>query len=329
MSDQWPRSVAVVGAGYMGRGIAEVFAIAGQRTLISDVTAERADSALATLIAETERHAADGLVAPDAPDLVRALVGAAPSTEAAAADADLVVEAVFEDRDTKVATLERIESAARPATVIATNTSAISIGSLASALRRPERFLGAHWFNPPQFVPGVELIGCEATTQDVLDRVEEFLHVAGKEPCRVADSPGFVGNRLQYALFQEAAAIVEEGLASPEIVDRVVRSTFGFRLPFYGPFAIADMAGLDVYRGAYRVLHEAFPERFVPPRLLSDSVERGDLGGKTGRGLVIKDATEAAEMAARRDRLYRALAGVLRGEPHDPTAADPLDPERR
>lgn len=307
----WPRQIAIVGAGYMGRGIAEVLALAGADCTLADISGERAGASAALLVTETDRHESDGLLPAGSRATVSARIRPAVDIEAAVSAADLVVEAVFEDRATKTAALTRIEAAANRETVIATNTSAISIRLLGGALEHPDRFLGAHWFNPPQFVPGVELIGCAETRADVLDRVEALLIRAGKSPCRVADSPGFVANRLQYALFQEAAAVVEEGLATAEVVDQVVRGTFGFRLPFFGPFAIADMAGLDVYDGAYRVLQEAFPDRFVPPRALQERVERGELGAKTGVGLVIRNAEQAREMAARRDRAYAALERVV------------------
>jgi 3-hydroxybutyryl-CoA dehydrogenase len=195
--------------------------------------------------------------------------------------------------------------------VISTNTSVISVKSLSRGLSHSTRFLGAHWFNPPQFVPAVELIPSPDTTTEVMDAVESLLRKAGKRPSRVADSPGFVANRLQYALLQEAAAVVEEGIATPEAVDEIVQGSFGFRLPFFGPFAIADMAGLDVYSGAYRVLQESFGDRFIPPRALDELVSLGRLGAKTGSGFVIRDAAQAAAMAMRRDRAYVALARLI------------------
>lgn len=307
----WPRQIAIVGAGYMGRGIAEVLALAGAHCALADVSAERAVAAVELLFVETARHERDGLLPSGSVAAVRARIRPAVDIEDAVSAAELVIEAVYEDKATKTTALQRIEAAADREAPIATNTSAISIRLLSEALAHPDRFLGAHWFNPPQFVPGVELIASETTRADVLDRVEALLVSAGKSPCRVADSPGFVGNRLQYALFQEAAAVVEEGLATPEIVDQVVRGTFGFRLPFFGPFAIADMAGLDVYDGAYRVFHEAFPDRFVAPQALRERIEHGELGAKTGVGFVIRNAEQADKMAAQRDRAYAALARVV------------------
>lgn len=312
MSTKWPQQVAIVGSGYMGRGIGEVVALAGADCVLADVSAELAGRALDTLLAEATRHQADGLIPAGSIDRLRARVRSAASVEEAVATADYVVEAVYEDRTVKEGVLRRIEAEAGHGVPISTNSSAISVESMSRALVHPERFLGAHWFNPPQFVPAVELIASAETAPSVVDAVEDFLQRAGKEPARVADTPGFVANRLQYALFQEAAAIVEEGIADAETVDHVVRTSFGFRLPFFGPFAIADMAGLDVYSGAYRVLSDAFPNRFTPPRALDDLVAGRRLGAKTGSGFVISSAKQAEAMASRRDRQYVALAKLIR-----------------
>ncbi len=307
----WPSRVAVIGAGYMGRGIAQVLAMSGVPCTLADISAEQAAAGAGTLLREARRHERDHLIAAGSAATLRERVSAAVSIKAAAQGADYVVEAVYEDEHIKADVLRQVENAVRPDIVISTNTSAISIEKLSGHLENPERFLGVHWFNPPQFVPGVELIACTKTGPRVKRRVEALLGRIGKQPVWVQDSPGFVANRLQYALFQEAAAVVEEGLASAEAVDAVVRTTFGFRLPIFGPFAIADIAGLDVYKGAYRALQERFPRRFAVPRILEQLVADGHYGAKTGSGFVVRDKAQAEAMAARRDRAYVALAGAI------------------
>jgi 3-hydroxybutyryl-CoA dehydrogenase len=307
----WPSHVAVIGAGYMGRGIAQVLAMSGVPCTLADVSAERAAAGAGTLLREARRHERDHLIAPGSTTTLGKRVSTAGSIEAAAQGADYVVEAVYEDAAIKADVLRQVENAVRRDIVISTNTSAISIEMLSGRVEHPERFLGVHWFNPPQFVPGVELIACEKTSPRVKRKVEALLARVGKQPVWVQDSPGFVANRLQYALFQEAAAVVEEGLASAEAVDAVVRTTFGFRLPIFGPFAIADIAGLDVYKSAYRVLQARFPRRFAVPRILDQLVADGHYGAKTGRGFVVRDKAQAEAMAARRDRAYVALAEAI------------------
>ena len=307
----WPDRIAVVGAGYMGRGIAQVFAQAGIPCTLADISAERAAAAVELLVADAARHESDGLVSPGSSVEARSHLRSGDSVADAVSNADYVVESVFEDLDVKVSALIEIEASARTDAVISTNTSAIAIQELSRGVRDTRRFLGVHWFNPPQFVPGVELIPSSDTSADVIGAVEMLLKRVGKRTARVADTPGFVGNRLQYALFQEAAAIVEEGIATPETVDEVVRSTFGFRLPIFGPFAIADMAGLDIYSGSYATFVSKFGDRFAVPRILSELVKDGAYGAKTGSGFVIRSKEQAAAMAARRDRAYAALGKVV------------------
>ena len=156
-----------------------------------------------------------------------------------------------------------------------------------------------HWFNPPEWTPGIEIIPAPSTTRDTVDRAIAFLRAVGKRPAEVADRAGFVANRLQSALLREAIACVEEGLASPDDLDEVVRSTFGFRLPFFGPFAIADMAGLDVYKSVFETLERDVGPEFAPPAALREHVEAGRFGTKSGRGLPHLQRGRAGGAAAR------------------------------
>ncbi|RZK93364.1 MAG: 3-hydroxyacyl-CoA dehydrogenase family protein, partial [Rhodococcus sp. (in: high G+C Gram-positive bacteria)] len=163
------------------------------------------------------------------------------------------------------------------------------------------------------FIPGVELIASTATDSEIVDAAEGFIRSLGKITARVADAPGFVANRLQFALYKEALAIVEEGTATPEQVDAVVSNTFGFRLALFGPFAIGDMAGLDVYQGAYETLERAFGERFAVPDLLTTLVEQGRIGVKSGRGLLDIAESDKDALLAYRDRAYARLSALLAG----------------
>ena len=172
----------------------------------------------------------------------------------------------------------------------------------------PERFLGVHWMNPAPFIPGVELIPGPDTDPAVLDLAEELIRGLGKTPARVADTPGFVANRLQFALYKEAVQIVADGVATPEQIDAVVSNTFGFRLALFGPFAIGDMAGLDVYASSFRTLEKAYGERFTAPAALVATVEDGNLGLKSGRGFLDIDAAHQAALLAYRDNAYARLS---------------------
>ncbi len=304
----WPSRVAVVGAGTMGVGIAHVLATRAIPTVLVDATAEQSEAALTRALELLRRLEAEGNVDPGATSTAEAHLRAAASVEDAVRDADLVVEAVVERADVKVLVYASIEAAARDDAVIATNTSSIPIVELAAALQRPERFLGVHWFVPPLLVPCVEVIPMATTADRVVAHVVEALTRLGKTPVVVGDGPGFVANRIQFAMFREATRIVEEGLAAPEQVDEVVRSSFGFRLPFFGPFTIADMAGLDVYANVFDTLEDGLGEGFAAPRVLREHVERGELGVKTGLGFLELSQAEADALIDRRDRAYVALA---------------------
>jgi len=172
-----------------------------------------------------------------------------------------------------------------------------------------------HWFNPPEWTPGVEVIPAAATAPEVVGRLVEFLRAIGKRPAVVGDGPGFVANRIQNALFLEAVRCVEEGLASPQEVDEVVRSCFGFRLPFFGPFQISDMAGLDVYENVLDVLKEGLGERFEAPESLRKLVEEGRTGTKSGAGFLQYTEEEQERLLIERDRRYAALNALLEDLP--------------
>ncbi|TDN90726.1 3-hydroxyacyl-CoA dehydrogenase family protein [Microbacterium sp. BK668] len=304
-------TTAVVGSGYMGGGIAQVLALAGRDVMLADVRAEIAATNRERLIEQAASYAERGIFPPDARDRVADRLIAAPSIEDAVTDADFVEEAVPEVLEVKHETLRRISAASRPDTLIGSNTSTISIGTLAEAVSGQERFLGVHFSNPAPFIPGVEVIAHAGTGSDAVTRVVELLDDCGKVGVPIADVTGFVLNRLQYALFSEAARLVEEGVASPEAIDLIARTTFGFRLPFFGPFAIADIAGLDVYRFCYTSLHSAYPERFSAPQALLEHVERGENGLKTGRGFLATPPERASELTAYRDDAYAALSRLL------------------
>lgn len=311
--------IAVIGSGYMGGGIGQVLALAGKTVRLADVSAEVAAANLERLLRETADFEADGLFPAGATDTIRANLSAAASIEQAVAGADFIEEAVPEILAVKHETLDRI-SAANETAIIGSNTSTISITRLAERVTRPERFLGVHFSNPAPFIPGVELIPHAGTDPAVLEPVEDLLAQVGKRGARLNDATGFVLNRLQYALFHEATRLVEEGVASVDDIDMIARTTFGFRLPFFGPFAIADMAGLDVYAFCYRSLQTAFPERFATPKILDDLVAGGHLGTKSGGGFRKVDPERVDELVAYRNRAYVRMRQLL-----DELGPSPLD----
>ncbi|MGO4236384.1 3-hydroxyacyl-CoA dehydrogenase family protein [Pseudarthrobacter sp. YAF2] len=305
------RNIAVVGSGYMGGGIAQVLALAGARVALADVSAEIAQNNYERLLKESDEFVAAGLFPANATDLLKENLWPAKDIEEAVAGAEYIEEAVPEVLEIKHATLARISAAARPDAIIGSNTSTISIAKLAEVVDNPERFLGVHFSNPAPFIPGVEVIPHEGTSAATVQAARTIVGETGKETATVKDVTGFVLNRLQYALFHEAAQVVEEGIATAEDVDTLVRTTFGFRLPFFGPFAIADMAGLDVYAFCYKSLQTGFPERFATPQILQEKVDAGQLGTKTGSGFLDVPADRTAALVAYRNKAYVAMQKLI------------------
>jgi 3-hydroxybutyryl-CoA dehydrogenase len=302
--------IAVVGAGYMGGGIAQVFAMAGLDVAICDANPALTSRHLDRLRREAQDFEQQGLLEPGSADRVQQNLRTTESVAEAVAGADLVEEAVLERPDVKGPVLRSIEEAARQDAVIGTNTSTLPIGDLATDLKHPERFLGVHFSNPAPFIPGVELIAHAGTAEAVVQAVEALVPRTGKLTARVNDKAGFVLNRLQYVLLREAVNLVEEGVATPEDVDIIVRTTFGYRLPFFGPFAIADMAGLDIYRDGFRTLEAHYGERLAVPALLAELVESGRYGVKQGGGFVTP-AGDQAPLVAYRNTAYARLGQLL------------------
>ncbi|NVN44322.1 3-hydroxyacyl-CoA dehydrogenase family protein [Asaia siamensis] len=313
MSVQIIRSAAVIGAGYMGGGIAQSLAAAGMRVTLADISPEATQRALERLLGEARAFEDQGLIVKGSYDRIMVNLTTAPSIEEAVRDVDFIEEAVFEREDVKKEVLGRISAAARPDAIIGTNTSTIPVHVLAPMVKGQERFLTVHFSNPAPFIPGVELVSGVATKSEVVATVKEMLNRVNRQSAEVADRPTFVLNRLQYVLFKEANTIVEEGIATPEDVDTIVRSTFGFRLPFFGPFAIADMAGLEVYVNGFVTAENAFGPRLSCPDTVRKLVEEGKHGVKNGAGYYGNySPEEAAELVAYRNKAYAKMAELLR-----------------
>lgn len=308
--DWWPRSVAIIGAGTMGIGVAEAFAVAGVSVCIVDATPELTQKTKERLVERAREHEEADLLAKEAVDRVEVVKRGKDISEAVQG-ANLIFEAVPEHLELKCELFATISEVVTSEAIIASNTSSLPIDDLARSVERPERFLGLHWFNPPEWTPGVEVIPSSKTDREVAERMVEFLLSIGKQPVILKSSPGFVANRVQMALFREALSCVEDGLATPQEVDEVVRSCFGFRLPFFGPFQIADMAGLDVYVNVFETLESGIGERFHPPKVLRDMVEQGHTGTKSGEGFFKYPDERSSQLLMERDRRYVALSELI------------------
>lgn len=308
MTSETPAKIAIVGAGYMGGGMAQVFAMAGHPCTIADLDPDTAKRSFERLISESRSFEELGLFVPGSAEIISSNLSFGQSIEEVVSGADYIAEVVPEVIEIKREVFNRISNAARIDAIIASNTSAIPILKLSAFVSNPERFLGVHWMNPAPFVPGVEIIPSPQTSEAVLQFVEQLIGSLGKVTSRVSDVSGFIANRLQFALYKEAATMVEEGVGTPQEIDAVVSNTFGFRLALFGPFAIADMAGLDVFAGAYKSLAEAYGDRFAAPESLLERVKNGDYGLKTSGGFAGLDGSKKEEIAAYRNRAYAALS---------------------
>jgi 3-hydroxybutyryl-CoA dehydrogenase len=229
--------------------------------------------------------------------------------------ADYVLEAVNENFDLKRDIWLTMGQNATSGAILASNTSSYDINELAEGVPNPERIIGTHWFHPPQITPCVEVIPSKHADPTNIDLVMKFLSGLGKVPTICKSAPGFVANRIQFALATEAIALVEEGLATPEEVDRIVKSSFGFRLGAYGPFEIMDQAGADTYLGVYRYLEERLGKAyFKPPKLLEKQVEAGKLGLKSAGGFYDYGPGAVDTMRRDRDRKFFARLDLVRKE---------------
>src|SRR6478752_5957388 len=269
--------IAVVGAGLMGHGIAQVFALAGHGVTIYDSIVASLDTVKTRILTNLK----------DLGDDQKAIERVTPVSDLAQAvrNADYVVEAILEDLPLKQKLFAEIESNVRPDTILASNTSVIPITRIMEGLKQRERALGTHWWNPPYLVPLVEVIETQWTSRPALDFTMKLHAAAGKKPAHVKkDVPGFIGNRLQHALWREAVALVEHGICDAETVDTVIKSAFGRRLAVLGPLENADMVGTDLTLAIHRTVLPDIDSRPRPSPYLEKLVEDRKLGFKSGEG---------------------------------------------
>ncbi|MEO3753763.1 3-hydroxyacyl-CoA dehydrogenase NAD-binding domain-containing protein [Streptomyces sp. B6B3] len=297
-----PQTSAVIGAGSMGPGIAALLARYGSRVRLNDVSQEALTRAEATCAAVVTHL--DELDVPVTPggsvvfeaDLATALDGA-----------DLVIEAIPEQIDLKKTVLARIESAVRDDVIIATNTSGIPISDMAVAMSHPGRFIGMHWSNPPHLIPMIEVVKGRDTAAEVEERLVAVVESFGFEAVREKEVPGFIENRVLYAVLRECMSLVEQGVASQRDLDTCVKWGIGYKLAVIGPMRLVDMAGLDIYEAVASYLNKDLSNESGVSPLVTDLTEQGKLGMKTGDGLY---PYGEGDVAAKRAQIVRGLVRV-------------------
>ncbi len=278
-------SIAVIGAGTMGNGIAHVFAQAGHKVAIIDISQAQLDKALATITKNLDRQVAKGTLTEEGKKATLANITTKTALAEGVKTATLVVEAATENADLKRIIFQQIDEAAPTSAILATNTSSISITKIAAATKRPSQVIGMHFMNPVPVMKLVEIINGYATTKEVTDKIVALTHQLGKTPCVVNDYPGFIANRILMPMINEAIYSLYEGVAGVEAIDTVMK--LGMAHPM-GPLQLADFIGLDVCLSILKVLHEGFGNpKYAPCPLLVNMVTAGKLGIKSGEGFYI------------------------------------------
>jgi 3-hydroxybutyryl-CoA dehydrogenase len=299
-NDSVKARIAVVGAGLMGHGIAQVFALAGHEVKITDSVVKNLDSVVSRIATNLRDLGEDA-------SAVERINPCVDLTEAVR-DADFVVEAVSENLPLKQKLFAELELRVRRDAILASNTSVIPITSIMSDLIRKERALGTHWWNPPFLVPLVEVIETQWTSPQAVAWTMALHKAAGKMPAHVKkDVPGFIGNRLQHALWREAISLVERGICDAKTVDDVVKASFGRRLAVLGPLENADQVGTDLTLAIHEVVLPAIESRPEPSPYLQALVVDGKLGFKSGQGFQTWSAEDQAALRARVMRHLKAM----------------------
>ncbi|MGH9868759.1 MAG: 3-hydroxyacyl-CoA dehydrogenase family protein [Candidatus Polarisedimenticolia bacterium] len=276
------RTVAVLGAGTMGAGIAQAAALAGLPTTLHDADAAALQRGLDRALSQIDEGVRRGKVPGPQADAARKVLTASSDLAASVKDASLVIEAVPESLDLKRRIFADLDRLSGPETILATNTSSLSITAIAEGIRSPERVVGLHFFNPPHIMKLVEIVRGAKTSTETVEAARAVVAAMGKEAIVVKDSPGFASSRLGIALGLEAMRMVEQEVASAADIDRAMELGYGHPM---GPLKVSDLVGLDVRLSIAEILHRGLGgERFEPPDILRRLVREGKLGKKTGEG---------------------------------------------
>jgi 3-hydroxybutyryl-CoA dehydrogenase len=304
------QNVAVIGTGTMGPGIAQIFAQGGLKVVLYDIKKDQLEKASKAIQNNLNIFQEVGFLTSKEADEVRKRIISTSSLEEATQKADFVLEAVPEVLDIKKSVFQALEGLCPPDVILATNTSGISITEIAKATRTSSRVVGMHWWNPPIIIPAIEIIKGERTEEEFLVITKSLVTKIKKIPVIVRkDVPGFLGNRMQYALMREAIALLNEGVASAEDIDMMIKAGIGFKFPVMGPLETIDMAGLDIFYRVSQYLYGKLDQSSLPPATVKEKVEKNELGLKTGKGFY--DYTHVDTQALMAERIKKLMV-ILR-----------------
>lgn len=297
------RKVLIVGSGLMGHGIAQAFAQAGYDVVMNDLDDERLERAVVGIRHNLELFREEGLITADEVTAALARITVDANLERAARDVDFAMEVTYENLESKRSVLQRMGSLCPERTLFASNTSGLSVNAMAPSTGRPDRFVVAHFWNPPHLIPLVEVVRGEQSAQSTIDRVVDILRSCGKKPVVVQkDVLGFIGNRLQYALFREALSLVQNGVCTAEDLDTVVKTSFGRRLTTAGPLETADINGTDLWYNISKYLLPDLDRTIEPPPFFHQLIAEGRTGVKVGKGFRDWSGNRAERVLEQRDR---------------------------
>jgi 3-hydroxybutyryl-CoA dehydrogenase len=289
-------TVAVIGAGIMGRGIAHAAAIGGYRTILEDLLPAALRKAESEIRANLDKAVELGKVSGPEADAAFGRIEFAGSVEEAAREADLVIEAVPEEMESKIEIFTLLDKICRPTTILASNTSSLSVTEIASVTYRAKKCLGMHFFNPVHKMKLLEIVRALETDDDTLATAVEVGKRMGKEVVVIRESPGFITSRINAMIGNEAFCMLQEGIASAPDIDKALK--LGLNHPM-GPFELVDLVGLDTRLNILEYLHKALGEKYRPAPLLVQYVKAGRLGRKSGRGVYEYPETKASKAAPR------------------------------
>jgi 3-hydroxybutyryl-CoA dehydrogenase len=304
------QKIAVIGAGLMGHGIAQIFAVHGHDVTLVDLDENILRSATTGIRNNLELMAEHDFIRPEQIDAALARVSATTDTEKGVEGAGFVVEAVVENLKVKQNIFKKLDQLCPTSTILASNTSVISITEIARESEGKKRIVGTHFWNPPHLIPLVEVVPGAETLPETVDATYELLLCVGKHPVKVKkDVPGFVANRLQHALWREAISIVANDIADAATVDECIKFGFGLRLPVLGPIENSDMVGNDLVLAIHDYILKHIESSPDPSPLLREKVEKGELGFKSGLGF---QSWSEDEIAASRKSLQQYLLKVVK-----------------
>lgn len=295
------KKVAVIGAGTMGHGIAQTFALAGYQVSMNARHETSLSTAMSKIKANVELMQKNGIAAEGSVDRATQNLRTTTDRPDAVRDADFVIESATEDPIVKKEIFGELARECSEVAILSTNTSSISVSEMTAGVKNGFRCVGMHWWNPPHLMPLVEIVKAQGTSDETVETTKVITRRLGKFPVVCKDHPGFLGVRLQNSIVVEGARMLQEGLASAEDIDTAVRLTLGLRLPIMGPLRLVDLGGMDVFVGAYDYLGSKLGEKYGPPDIMRDLLKQGRLGIKKGGGFYSYTPEEAAKILKERD----------------------------